>query len=167
MTGFITIFFALVALFLQFSLGQVLSLWGVPPPIFTAVVLWRSWHMKKGVRPFWGILCGFLLDSITAGPPGTYTLTLFILVLLVNLWQSIFADRDSRLTHTAGMGILLFLYGVLATIFDVVMPYILRGVRFPLLWGPGIAFPLLAAFFWATAFFLWLFIVAMLRWRKK
>ena len=119
--------------------------------------------MKKGARPLFGIFCGLLLDSITAGPPGIYTLTLFILTLLVHFWQSIFANSDSRFIRAIGIAALLFLYGVLAMALDIALPYALRGVYFPLLWGSGVLFPLLAAFFWAVVFSFIFFIMGLLR----
>ena len=67
------------------------------------------WHLGLSVRIWLGILIGFVVDSLSLFPFGTYILVFILAAPLVETLRHIFSNTDSLFTKGIAVGFVFFL----------------------------------------------------------
>lgn len=156
----------LAAFFLEWTLGQKISLWFVPPPFTAFVLLYWFWTMKFSSRLWTAVIAGILFDSVSAYPAGTYSIVFAALGVGTEFFKFFFSNVESVLTRSISIGALTFMFLSITPVWGHLI-----GVSF----GPaasrflswGISSHLIgAAAMWAAAS-VFLFSAAALLYRKR
>lgn len=74
--------------------------------IFLTVFLY--WHLGFSARLWLGVFGGFVADSLSIFPFGTYTLIFIFTALLIEILQYIFSNTDSLFTKGVAVGTVFF-----------------------------------------------------------
>ena len=67
------------------------------------------WHLGLSARIWLGILSGFITDSLSLSPFGTYTFVFVLAALLVEILRHIFSNTDSLFTKGMAVGFVFFM----------------------------------------------------------
>ena len=139
----------LLAFFLEWTVGQKISLWFVPPPFTALVLLYSLWDMKFSVRVWLGVIVGMLFDGISAFPFGTYMVSFVALGVGTTFFRFFFSNVESTLTRSISIGALLCMFFVATPAWGRILGFLSASQNGFLSWG---VFPdiLGAAALWAT-----------------
>lgn len=111
----------IIALFLEWSSANFLSIFDVSPPIFAAVIFFWFWRISYSDRMWLAIAGGIILDTFSIYNFGLYIIILFLLSLLVEYMKFLFFSQESRLIQTISIGIFIFLFLNLPRLLEILV----------------------------------------------
>ena len=97
-----------LALVLEWVLARMPYPVGFSPPVVVAVLIFWWWQKPLFTRLLAGAVVGFLLDSLSLFPFGTYLIVITVAAFLSGMMGSLFSRPYEFLPRSIGMASLLF-----------------------------------------------------------
>jgi cell shape-determining protein MreD len=113
----------LIALVLERSLGTVFSITYLPMPFFVAVAIFWLWRLSGSERFWFGVIAGFIMDSLSPLPFGVYGGSFLILVALAIFFQFFFSNITSSFIQSASMGLQLLVFFITLPVLTTLIQY--------------------------------------------
>lgn len=149
--------------FAELVSGAFLNINAVRPPLFPSAVIVLFWNMRTESRLWLALLAGFLLDTVSPVPFGTYVAALICAACATQLWRKIFSHTESLFSQGLGAALSLAVFFGAALFFSLFLDNFKLDA--PVLGGYGrIAEIALAGLLWSAMLpFLFFFLKYLLQ----